>query len=151
MRLAIAILVLSAATARADDRHLVYAEALGKGGLYGVGYEYRLMPWLAIGGAGSFSALRGQHVTTLAPYVHVTLLGRRAHALFSELGAVLAHSAIASPVPDWDGMTTTGTGGFATLGYEHASHRMILRASAGVAAGFGGPAPMVGFAIGLRP
>ena len=62
-----------------------------------------------------------------------------------------ARSAIGSPVMDWDGLTTWGGGGFATLGYEHASRHVVLRASAGVAVGRGGAQPMVGFAIGARP
>ena len=105
----------------------------------------------AIGGAGSWSAIRGQHVTTLAPYAHATVVGRGHHALFGELGAIVARSAIGSPVMDWDGLTTWGGGEFATLGYEHASRHVVLRASAGIAVGRGGAQPMVGFAIGARP
>ena len=159
------LLVLSAGVARAGDgvtataaaasaapsRHLVYVEALGKGGLYGVGYEYTLLPWLAVGGAGSWSALRRQHVTTLAPYAHATLLARGHHALFGELGAIVARSSIGSPVSDWNGMTTYGGGGFATVGYEHASRHLVVRASLGAAAGRGGVQPMIGLAIGARP
>ena len=163
MRAVLAFLVLLTGVAQADDgirasappretsHHLVYFEALGKGGLYGVGYERALLPWLAIGGAGSWSAIRGQHVTTLSPYAHATVLGRGHHALFGELGAIVARSSIGSPVMDWDGLTTWGGGGFATLGYEHASRHVVLRASAGIAVGRGGAQPMVGFAIGARP
>ncbi len=162
MRAVLAVLIVSS-VAHADDgiraaapapetsRHLVYVEALGKGGLYGVGYERALLPWLAVGGAGSWSAVRGQHVTTLAPYAHATVVGHGHHALFGELGAIVARSSIASPVMDWDGLTTWGGGGFATLGYEHASRHVVLRASAGVAIGRGGAQPMVGFSIGARP
>jgi hypothetical protein len=162
MRAVLAVLIVSS-VAHADDGirasapvkeaspHLVYVEALGKGGLYGVGYERALLPWLSLGGAGSWSALRGQHVTTLAPYAHATVLGRGHHALFGELGAIVARSSIASPVMDWDGLTTWGGGGFANLGYEHASRHVVLRASAGVVVGRGGAQPMVGFAIGARP
>ena len=161
-RALVAVLVLVASVARADDgvraaatspppRHLIYVEALGKGGLYGVGYERALLPWLAVGGAGSWSALRGQHVLTLAPYAHVTVARRHHHALFGELGAIYARSSIASHVSDWNGMTSDGAGGFATLGYEHASRHLVLRGSGGIAAGRGGVQPMIGLAIGWRP
>lgn len=153
MRAVLLLIVLIAGVVRAEParEHLVYVEALGKGGLYGVGYEHALLPWLAIGGAGSWSALRGQHVTTLSPYAHATVVGSTHHALFGELGAIVARSSIASPVMDWDGIVTWGGGGFASLGYEHASRHVVLRASAGVAIGRGGAQPMVGFAIGGRP
>lgn len=162
MRAVLAVLLLArtasagdgihaSAPAHESSPHLVYVEALGKGGLYGVGYERRLLPWLAIGGAGSWSALRGQHVTTLSPYAHATVLGHGHHTMFGELGAIVARSSIGSSVMDWDGITTWGGGGFATLGYQHASRHVVLRASAGLAVGRGGAQPMVGFAIGARP
>jgi hypothetical protein len=143
-------LLLSTA-ARADDRHLFYVELLGKGGAYGVGYEYSLLPRLSFGGAASYAVLDDQHITTAAPYVHVTLLGKQRHRLYSELGAILAHSHIASPVPDWKGMTNTGTGGFFSLGYEHDHKRIVFRASGSLVAGDGGVGPMVGISIGARP
>ena len=157
MRTSVAVLicgVLGARTAAADDGadgpHLLYAELLGKGGLYGVGYEYRFAPRLAVGGAGSIAIVRGQRIETIVPYLHATLLGRR-DALFGELGGVVEHSVIASRVPDWDGASKTGSGGFASLGYEHARHRHVIRASASLVAGAGGVSPWLGFAIGARP
>jgi hypothetical protein len=164
MRTGIVIVVaMSATIAHADDgvhiaaatevpsRHLIYAEVLGKGGEYGLGYESTLMPWLSIGAAASFAVIRDQQLFTIAPYLHATLVRRRAHALYTELGAVLAHSRIASPVADWSGMSDTGSGGFASLGYEHATAHLVLRASASIAAGEGGTGPMIGFSIGWRP
>jgi hypothetical protein len=161
--LAIACVLGSAATAHADDaavraasraappgHHLVYVELLGKAGPYGIGYEYAPVPWLAAGAAGSYAVLGGQQLLEVAPYLHVTLLRRRGHALFGELGAILAHSRI-PPVADWRGMTHTGTGGFLSVGYEHGWRHLALRASASVVAGQGGLAPMAGLALGWRP
>jgi hypothetical protein len=163
-RLALCCSLLLATTAHADDRvekqaspdapasrHLVYVELLGKAGAYGVGYEYTVMPWLAFGAAGSYAVLGDQHITTGAPYVHATLLGHASHRLFGELGAIVAHSHVPSPVSDWTGMTSTGTAGFASLGYEHAGKRVVVRASGSVVAGDGGLGPMVGLSIGARP
>jgi hypothetical protein len=71
--------------------------------------------------------------------------------MFGELGAIVAHSHIPSPVSDWTGMTSTGTAGFASLGYEHDRKRVVLRASGSIVAGDGGVGPMVGLSIGARP
>jgi hypothetical protein len=156
--------LLASSTVRADDqiektaevtpppsRHLVYVELLGKAGAYGVGYEYTLMPWLSFGGAASFAVLDGQQITTVAPYTHATLLGKHRHRMYAELGAILAHSRIPSPVSDWSGMSNTGTGGFLSLGYEHATKHVVLRASGSLVAGDGGLGPMIGLSIGARP
>lgn len=146
----IAALLLCAAPAAADD-HLVYVEALGKAGPYGVGYEYRLSPWLSVGAAGSYAVISEQHLAAFAPYAHVRIAGGTRHSLFTEVGAVLAHSKIPSPVDDWQGMSEFGAGGFASLGWQFAFDRFVLRASGSLMAGEGGTGMTVGFAIGVRP
>jgi hypothetical protein len=132
-------------------RNLVYAEVGGKAGAYGVGYERVLTDRLALGAVASFLVVRGQQIATAAPYVHATVLRRGKHALFGELGAVLVHSKIPSPVDDWDGMSESGGGGVAALGWERAAHHLVVRAQASVLVGEGGVAPWAGFAIGYRP
>jgi hypothetical protein len=142
------------ALARADDttsRHLVYAELLGKAGEYGIGYELGITPHLALGAAGSFAVVRGEQIATLAPYVHAQLIERRANSLFAEVGAVIAHTHVPSPVADWSGMDDTGGGGFASFGFQHATHHLVLRAAMSAVVGEGGLAPAIGFAIGWRP
>lgn len=165
MRLAFALALLAtlAGTARADEGSLraradrdaapglVYVEALGKAGLYGVGYERAITPRLALGGVASYVRLHGQHVATAAPYLHATLLRGRRHALFGELGLVLAHSRIVSPVDGWDGMAETGSGGVAALGWERRGRRVVVRAQGSVLAGEGGATPWLGLALGWRP
>ena len=59
----------STATEAPGGRHLIYVELLGKAGAYGVGYEYRLMPWLSFGGAASFAVVGGQR----RPEIHAQL------------------------------------------------------------------------------
>jgi len=143
---------LASSVARADDHpDLLYVEAFGKGGAYGVGYERTLAPWLAVGAAASFVVIRDQQIATGAPYAHATIAHRGHHALFGELGAVIVHSRIPSPVPEWDGMTDTGAGGTFSLGWERATRHLVLRAQAAVMVGAGGLAPWGGFAIGVRP
>lgn len=168
MRGLIVVVLLCSAPAFADDdltdsggdvstadappsRHLFYVEALGKGGLYGVGYEYSAKPWLGLGGALSYSNIRDEQVFTASPYVHLTALQGKRHALFGELGAIIAHSRVPSPVMNWDGMSDSGVGGFATVGWEYRRGHLVLRTSGGVAVGEGGAAPMLGFSIGFRP
>ena len=149
MRWAAIAAVLVCPAAASADNHLVYGEVLGKAGLYGVGYEYELVDRLAVGAAASFAIVSDQQVTTFAPYVHGTIVGGRRHHLFGEFGAVIAHSKLPSPVMGWDGMSDTGGGSFASLGWERRSEHLVLRASASLVLGEGGVAPMAGFVIGL--
>jgi len=161
MRLVVVLVVGLSASARADDgvratsepqsRHLVYVELLGKGGLYSVGYEYAIAPWLGFGGAASYAELRDQQLFTASSYLHVSVLRGRRHAMFSEVGAIFAHSRVPSPVMNWDGVSDSGGGGFLSLGWEYHRKHLVLRTSGALAVGEGGVAPMLGFAIGARP
>jgi hypothetical protein len=134
----------------APSKNLFYVELGGKAGLYGVGYERRLTKRLSIGAAGSFAPIRDQQILTLTPYLHLPLLDGKRNALFTELGASFVHSSIASPVDDWDGMTDSGGGGFASLGWERRSRHLVFRAAASFVVGEGGVAPWFGLAIGVR-
>ena len=138
-------------TAEPPSRHLIYFELLGKGGLYGIGYEYTIAPWLGFGGAASYAELRDQQLFTVSPYLHFTPLAGKRHALFAELGGILAHSRVPSPVMSWDGVSDTGGGGFVSLGWEYHRKHVVLRTSGALVVGEGGFAPMLGFAIGARP
>ena len=159
------VLACAVVPARADDDitvarstppdnpgpNLVYAELGGKAGLYGVGYERTLTARLSLGIAASFVVLRDQQITTVAPYVHGTIVRGTRNALYAELGPTLVHSRLPSPVDDWDGMSDTGGGGFASLGWERATRHLVLRTSGSIVVGEGGVAPWLGFAIGVRP
>jgi hypothetical protein len=161
--LVVCVLACTVGVARADDaitkaaipdepgKNLFYAEVGGKAGLYGVGYERTLTSRLSLGIAASFIELRDQQITTASPYVHGTIVKGERNALFAELGAALVHSKLPSPVDDWDGMSDTGGGGFASLGWERATRHLVLRTSASVVVGEGSAAPWLGFAIGVRP
>jgi len=138
------------ATARTLPRHTVYAEAFGKAGPYGLGYELGITPRLALGVAASFAIVRDQQLTTVAPYVHADLIRGKRHSLYADFGLIVVHSRIPSPVPEWDGMSDTGAGGQATLGHEWRPWRLIVRSSLGFAYGEGGFAPFLGFAVGTR-
>lgn len=143
--------IVESAAPPAPGKNLFYAELGGKAGLYGIGYERALTSRLSLGVAASYAVLRGQHIATVAPYVHATIVRGARHALFAELGAAFVHSHIPSPVPDWDGMSDSGGGGVVSLGWERAARHVVLRTSASIVAGEGGLAPWLGFAIGVRP
>ena len=141
-----------AGTARAEPANLIYAEALGKGGPYGVGYERTITPRLGIGAVASFAVIRQQQLATLAPYLHVAIARSRSrrHAVFGELGLVIVHSRVPSPVASWDGTSDTGAGGLAAVGYELAGDRVVMRTYLAAELGEGGLAPWLGIAIGVR-
>ena len=137
-------------TEPALPRHTVYAEAMGKAGPYGLGYELGITPQLALGVAASHAVVRDQQLSTIAPYIHAEVLRGKRHSLYADFGLIVVHSRVPSPVPGWDGMSETGAGGEATLGWEWRPWRLVLRTSLGVAVGEGGVAPFLGYAIGAR-
>ncbi len=127
----------------------VYVELLGKAGAYGLGYERQITDRLSLGAAASYAEVREQQIATVAPYVHARLLGRT-DQLFTEVGAIFAHTRIPSPVPEWDGMSDSGGGGFASLGWQHSWQHVIIRATGSVLVGEGRATPWVGVAFGVR-
>jgi hypothetical protein len=131
-------------------RHTVYAEVLGKAGPYGVGYELGITRGLALGIAASYAVVRDQQITTIAPYVHGELVRGKRHSLFADVGVIFVHSKIPSPVPEWDGMSESGAGGQASLGWEWRPWKLLVRTSMGVAAGEGGVWPFMGLAVGAH-
>ena len=155
----IVLLVALGGTAAADprvqptgpDSSLVYVEALGKAGAYGVGYEQPITARLAVGVEGSYAPLRDQVIATLVPYLHVEPLRRGHNALFGELGLELAHSRLASSVERWMGESTNAVGGVASVGYQRTVGKLVVRGALSVLAGKGGMAPWAGLAIGWRP
>ena len=144
----VAVLLICARTASAD---VIYGELLGKAGEYGLGYEHPITERLSLGAAASVSVLRGQQIYTAAPYVHADLIERGANGMFVELGAVIAHSRIPSPVMNWSGDTATGGGGFVSLGYQRTERWLVMRAALSGVVGLGGVAPAFGLAFGVKP
>ncbi len=166
MRLAIVGMLLAAGTAHAEPEHhvavvsasasepeepaanTVYVELLGKAGPYGLGYERRITDRLWLGVAASYANVRDQQIATAASYVHARLAGNR-NALFTELGAVFVHTRIPSPVPEWDGMSDSAGGGFASLGWQRSWKYLLVRAYGSLMIGEGGVTPWGGVAIGV--
>jgi hypothetical protein len=152
-RLAAADPDLVATSVEADhpSSSLVYVEALGKAGPYGVGYEHAITERISLGFEGSADRLREQNLATAVPYVHVTPLRHGPHALFGELGVEFAYSKIESGVARWMGTSSTAIGGVAAAGYQRDfGKRFVLRIALEVLAGKGGAAPWGGISFGAK-
>ncbi len=132
----------------AAPAHAIYGELLGKGGLFGLGYDYKFHARLAAGSALSFYVVDGQRVFALSPYLAVYLLGRDAHTWFVHVGPQVVSVTTPSPVPEWSGHATLGLGAEASSGYEYRGARLLLRAYVMVSAGAGGVEPWLGLDVG---
>jgi hypothetical protein len=146
----VALVVCVAAPARAEPaRHAAYVDVLGKAGLWGVGYDYELAPRFALGAVGSYYVLGGDHYTALAPYATVYPFGSGRLRALVQLGPQLVHHSTPSPVPEWDGMTTTRFGAALCGGIEY-RRRIVVRGYGMLAVGEH-VAPWLGLSIGWAP
>ena len=149
-RIAVAILAVlclsRAARAEPESRGIVFTELLGKGGLYGVGYDHPLVKRLDVGAVASYLVLDGQRVTTFAPYARFAVAGDR-NRLYLDFGPQLVRVATPSPVPEWMGTASNGIGTQLSAGYEHRG-RFVFRAFAMTTVGRSGIAPWLGLDFG---
>lgn len=119
------VLLACPVLAHGDDRHAIYVELFGKGGLYGLGYDARLTKRITAGGVVSYYVLGGDRYTTVSPYVSAYLAGDR-HRWFVQLGPQFVRRSTPSPVPEWDGMSESALGGELSTGYEY-RNTVLLR------------------------
>ena len=127
--------VEAARTAPAErPRHAIYVELLGKGGLWGVGYDYQVKPWLAVGAAASYYQITGDRYMTLSPYAAIYPVGHGNKRWFVQVGPQMVRHKTPSPVPEWMGMTTNGFAGELSSGFEYRNH-VLVRAYAMVSIG----------------
>ena len=131
----------------AQHRHTVYLELFGKGGLWGVGYDFHVHPKIAVGATGSFLAHDDERQLSLSPYVTLYPVGIR-HRLFVQAGPQLVHVTQMSPVPEWPGRQDTGVGAEVGSGYELRG-RVVFRAFAMATIGKQGASPWVGLSLGV--
>jgi hypothetical protein len=130
-----------------SGKHGVYFEALGRGGLWGLGYDYEVHPRILVGSVFSYSALRGDHVAVLAPYVGAHLVKRRRHRFSAHLGPQLVFVRTPAPVPEWTGQESFGISASLSIGYEYRRHVLFRVALLGNA-GKGGVSPWLGLSLG---
>jgi hypothetical protein len=148
LRLASAALVICASRiAVAERANSVYLEALGKGGLWGLGGDHRLSRRISIGAVGSAWSIDGQRYISFSPYVGLYIARHGRSAWFADVGAQLAHVWSDSPVPEWSGESATGVGGTVSTGYELRGPILVRIFVHGVL-GKGGALPWAGTGIG---
>jgi hypothetical protein len=105
---------------------LAYLELLGKGGMWGVGYEWRTRRF-SVGGVGSYYMLGGDRYMTLSPYVGFVPASGDHVSWFMHLGPQLVHRSTPSPGPEWQGMTTTGFAVELSSGVEYRFTQLSVR------------------------
>jgi hypothetical protein len=132
-------------TVRGDQA--VYVELLGKGGLYGLGYDYQFHPRFAVGATASYYVLDGQEIFDLSPYLMSYLVGTHRQRWFLQLGPQLSYVRTPSPVPEWPGESRTGIGGELCSGWEY-RHGVLVRVFGMLTIGEGGAAPWMGVSLG---
>ena len=146
----VVVLVLAfvaiARPAHAERRHDVTIEALGKGGLWGLGYDYHFRHRFAVGSVGSYYQLSGDRYLTFSPYVMAYPVRGERFGWFAQLGPQLIHHSTPSPVPEWQGMSTTTFAGQLSSGIEFRD-RIIVRAYAMMSVGEH-VVPWIGASIG---
>ncbi len=130
-----------------QKRQAIYAELLGKGGLWGVGYDYQFHRRLAIGATASFYVTDGERILTFSPYLVGYLLGTGRHRWFLQGGPQLTYVYTPSPVPEWPGASVTGVGAELCSGYEY-RRGVIVRVFGMGTVGKNGIAPWMGVSLG---
>lgn len=128
-------------------RHAVFVEAFGRGGIWGLGYGLQLGRRFGVGAVVSASPHDGQRLLSFAPYVTAYPVGGARHRWFVDAGPQVVHLSTPSPVPEWDGTSSTGLGGHLATGYELRA-RVLVRAFVMVVVGDDGAAPWFGADIG---
>jgi hypothetical protein len=122
-------------------------ELLGRGGLWGVGGEREAGPVYA-GAVGSFALLRGDQVYSACGYGGLRFGGPR-HVLRVDVGVNVTHVRTPSPVPEWDGVTSTGAGSVIGVGYERRG-ALDWRLGALALVGKGGVVPWLSLSVAWR-
>ncbi len=127
--------------------HSIYVEALGKGGLWGLGYGYQLTKRLALGAVASMWMFDGQRVYSASPFLTVYPAGTERHRLFVDVGPQLVRVFTPAPVPELMDTSSTGIGGQVSIGYERRGPLLVRVYAMGVA-GENGVAPWLGVDMG---
>ena len=129
-------------------KHSLYLEIFGKGGLYGVGYDYRWKRLVGVGVVASAYQIGSERTLSLSPYLSLYPLRRGHHSWFAQAGPRLVTSKVNSPVPGWEGDRSTSMGAQLSSGYEY-ENRILMRAFVMAVAGQGGVSPWAGVSVGV--
>ena len=134
-------------TAPEPARHALYLEVLGKGGLWGLGYDYRITKRLRVGAVASLTMLDGDRLLSFTPYLAASLVTRGHHSWYVDGGPQLVDYTAPSTVPEWHGTGSTGIGFEVSTGYEYRNH-VLVRVFGMATAGAHGVAPWLGASFG---
>jgi hypothetical protein len=145
--LLLVVLLFAPGAATAEPAHAVYAELLGKGGLWGLGYDYRLRRRITVGVVASAYSLDGQRVVSLSPYLGASIARGGPHSWFLDAGPQAVYTWTPSPIPEWDGDSAAGIGAGVSSGYEYRA-RILVRLFAQGVVGRGGATPWLGAGVG---
>jgi hypothetical protein len=132
---------------RLSNPHALYFELFGKGGLYGIGYDYTFSKWMGVGGATSFYSLDGLRTFSFCPYLNIYPIAGIHSALFVQPGLQVVHASDDSSMDGWQGTSATGVGGQVSIGYEY-RNRFLFRVAFTSVFGKGGYAPWGGLSVG---
>jgi hypothetical protein len=128
-------------------RHAIYLEALGRGGLWGLGYSYAFHRRWSVGAVGSLTMLDSQRIWSFSPYITAYLVGVNHHRWFVDAGPQVVRTTTPSPVPEWMGTSSTGVGAQVATGYELRA-KVLVRVFAMGVVGKSGVAPWLGADVG---
>lgn len=123
-------------------------EALGKGGLWGLGYDSQLTERIGLGVVGSYYVLDGTQFLSFSPYVTLYPFIAGSNRGLIQLGPQFLRQSISSPVPEWTGTSSNRFGGELSIGYEHNGH-LIFRVYGMLSFGQSGIAPWIGTSLGI--
>lgn len=141
---------LATTSASAEPRrHTLYVELLGKGGTWGLGYDYQLTDRWRLGAVGSANVVDGERLLSFTPYLAASILKHGAHSWYVDGGPHIANVSTMSPVPEWHGASSTGVGFDMSTGYE-VRDGIVVRVFAMLAVGENGVWPWVGASIGWQ-
>jgi len=143
---AVIVLATRVAAAEPERPHAIYLDLLGKGGVWGAGYDWQPAPRFALGATASYYLLGGDRVASLCPYAAAYPVIRGHHRWFVQAGPQVVRRTTPSPVPQWQGMTTTGYGGELSSGYEY-RNKLLVRGYAMATVGEH-VAPWLGASVG---
>ena len=78
-------------TTRITRPNAVYVELLGRGFIYGVGYDHTLFKWLGLGGSFSYFKLGEVSTVFINPYANFYPVGGQRNSLLMQLGTSFAY------------------------------------------------------------
>ncbi len=108
-------------TTRITRPNAVFVELLGKGFIYGVGYDHAIFKWLGVGGSFSYFKLGDVSTVFFNPYTNFYPVGGQRSSLLMQLGASFAyfghrHDYFLGVWDEDEGFDFSGTFG---IGYEY--------------------------------